>query len=308
MEQDRLALLWKLQAEQQEELGLNPDSMSDVERARTASDLELLLYEETAELARLSGTYKRHLLSSPRLQRAEVADAVADVLKVALAIAQLHGLSDSDVVDGFERKTLVVRERSNGERIELCRGTKVICVDLDDVICDLSEWRERLLEDAAFDAPDELSRQEGLKADFYEGGRFRSMPPIQWAREALLRIRAAGYKIVIVTARPQWQYKRLHADTIYWLEQYGIPRDLVLFDRNKVEAVYNHVAPAWPTAFIEDHGRNAQALAEVGIQVLLFDAPYNQDVADSKFIRRVHGWEGVLAALDDIRLANEVGR
>lgn len=40
----------------------------------------------------------------------------------------------------------------------------------------------------------------------------------------------------------------------------------------------------------------AHAIAEAGVPVLLFDAPYNREVAH-RFITRCSGWNGVLTAL-----------
>ena len=110
-------------------------------------------------------------------------------------------------------------------------------------------------------------------------------------------LKKSGYTLVIVTARPQWQYKRLYADTLEWLDKHGVPHDHILFNKDKLEAVHAHLAPAWPVAFIEDHERNAKALADAGVNVLLFDRPHNRDVVDGERIRRVSGWSAVLEAL-----------
>jgi hypothetical protein len=170
---------------------------------------------------------------------------------------------------------------------------------LDDVVCDLSTWADELshLRGAAPMNSRTLELVESFKDDFYTQGRFAELPPVPGAAAALRALKAAGETIVIVTARPAWQYSRLYADTLSWLERYSVPHDLILFNKDKAEAIHKDLSPAWPRAFIEDHPRNALSLAAIGINVLLFDRPNNQDVRETALIKRVVGWNGVMEAL-----------
>lgn len=298
-EHDGLKILWNAQAIQQSELGLHPKHMNDMDRARATADLVLGLHEEATELARLGSTHKRHLLRQQRVERHDVAEEVADLLKITFALAQLHGLTLDDVYDAFLRKTEVVRAKAEGERTVMERDTKVVCIDLDDVIGDLSVWTKQLehLKGGAPANDRTWAMMESFKDEFYIKGGFKDLPVIPGAREAITDLVYSGFTIVIVTARPQWQYKRLYHDTLAWLEEHQIPHHLILFNKDKVEAVYQHLAPAWPYAFIEDHPRNAIGLADAGIHVLLFDQPHNRDIEQHPRIQRVHGWNGVRKAL-----------
>lgn len=298
---DRLVEIWQVQQEQQRELGMDPRHMSDVDRRRITSDLVLQLHEEASELGRIASTHKRHLLAAPHIDPGNVALEVADILKVTLVLAQLHGLSVAEVVEAFYKKTRVVRSRADGERMRLQSTTRLLCVDMDDVISDLGSWGKQLAE---YKAGREPGKQvwdilEAHKDEFYKHGRFREMPPIEDAPESLRALKARGWTIVIVTARPQWQYKRLYSDTLEWLDTHEVPHDHVLFNKDKVEAVHMHLAPAWPRAFVEDHERNARALADAGIPVLLFDRPHNQGVADANNLTRVSGWKQILEVLSE---------
>lgn len=288
--------LWAIQQQQQEDLGLNPRHMSDVDRRRLTTDLVVQLHEEATELGRLTSTYKRHLLANKQVDSFNVAEEVADVLKVAIALAQLHGLSSADVMEAFRRKSQVVAARASGERLEMRRSTKLVCVDMDDVISDLDGWVRQLRDLRGGEASDHWALLEKHKDEFYREGRFKDLPPIVGAPEGMQELKRRGYMIVIVTARPQWQYKRLYADTLEWLQLYSVPQDHILFNKDKVEACFQHLKPAWPTAFIEDHARNALALAEAGIPVLLFDHPRNQELVHAN-VTRVYGWSGVLEKL-----------
>ncbi len=300
---DALIRMWDQQAIQQRDLGLDPKYMSDVARRSASGDLILCLHEEVAELQRTTSHYKAHLLNATLADPGNVSDEVADVLKLVIAIAQLHGLGSDDIAEAFERKTNVVKAKAEHQRLALQSGTKVLCVDLDDVICDLSPWTKELVR-LKGDAPGNartLQMMEAWKDDWYKSGRFKELDAILGARSALTLISGRGYKIVIVTARPQWQYKRLYADTLEWLQKHSIPHDLILFNKDKVEAIYDHIAPAWPVAFIEDHERNARHLSAVGVQVLLFDRPHNQDMEPTANVTRVKDWDEVIEYLEETR-------
>ena len=300
MDKDLLRLMWEAQANQQRDLGMDPRHMNEVDRRIASGDLALGLHEEVSELQRLTANYKRHLLEATGADPGNVADEVADILKLVFALAQLHGLEPGDVSEAFHRKTNVVRARADGARQSLKSNTKVLCVDLDDVVCDLSPWTEelgRLRGDAPGNART-LQMMESWKDDWYKSGRFGDLDPIDGAAEALTSMTERGWKIVVITARPQWQYKRLYADTLEWLQRHTIPHDLILFNKDKLEAIYEHIAPAWPAAFVEDHERNARHLSAAGVPVLLFDRPHNRHIEDGPCLERVHTWQEITERLD----------
>lgn len=293
--------LWAAQQEQQRELGMDPRNMSDVARRTTSSDLILCLHEEVGELQRVVSHYKAHILNASDPDPGNVADEVADILKLVFSIAQLHGLTPGEVVEAFDRKTNVVKAKAEGQRLALRSNTKVVCVDLDDVVCDLAPWTAELdrLRGGAPGNARTLQMMEAWKDDWYRSGRFRELEPIEGAVASMQEIADRGFKIVIVTARPQWQYKRIYADTLEWLQGHTIPHDLILFNKDKVEAIYEHIAPAWPVAFVEDHERNAKHLSHAGVRVLLFDRPHNQGTPDGGNMSRVNGWPDILTFLED---------
>jgi len=292
---DSLKILWDAQAEQQRDLGLDPRNMSEVERRDVAATLLLCLHEEVGELQRVAAKYKKHILASAPVDSGNVASEVADIMKLVISIAQVHGLTVDDVVSAFHSKTNVVKARAQGERLDLRANTEILCVDLDDCVVDLSPWTTELgrLQGSAPPNARTLQMMEAWKDEWYKSGRFRELEPIPGAVEALQELSAAGVRIVIITARPQWQYKRIHADTLEWLQEHQVPHDLILFNKDKVEAIYEHIAPAWPMAFVEDHERNARHLATAGVRVLLYDRPSNQDVS-AENITRIHDWSEVL--------------
>lgn len=297
MTQDRWDEMWNRQVEQQESFNLDPTAMDAVGKARTAKDLALGLYEEASELSRDVTRFKAHILKGKPVERVNVADEAADVLKYTIAIAQLYGVTAQELYEAFSRKTDVVADRAKGERLDLEVNTKLIISDLDNCIADLSEWQDELNKSRG-EAPMNdrtVKLLESLKEDFYRGGGFSNLPAIKGAKEATAELRRLGYKIVLITARPYWQYKRLYADTLMWLKDNQITYDLLLFNKDKAEAIYEHIFPARPVFFVEDREKHAREVSGIGIPVMLLDWDYNRDIKDGKLIKRVKGWAEIVA-------------
>lgn len=300
---DELASLWLLQYKQQQELGLDPELMDGATRRRIFSDFVAHLHEEVSALGLTAPAYKRHVLEGPELNcdgaNHAALEKCVDLAKFAFSVAQLLGFERSDFVHAFEVKTAAVSERFRHSQSILKEGTRLLCFDLDDVVADLSGYMKKMglsWTGEPGEPAERLARAERMRNEFHSSDSFRRLPPVEGAVAALAEIRER-YKMthVAVTARPQWQYKNLHSDTLYWLQSHNIHCDRIIFTRNKVEALYE-LRPAWPVAFVEDHTRNANELVDAGVDVLLFDQPHNR-VPSAKG-ERVLGWEGVLAALE----------
>ena len=178
----------------------------------------------------------------------------------------------------------------------------LIGVDIDDVIADTervvrqhlnARYGLRLRREDVTDFS--LEKLAGLSPgdvqafleDFHRSGGYRSMAPIPGAREALTRL-AARHRIVLVTARPE----ETRPDTEAWLAEHGIPYHALIFSNG---AGKHGLQPY--DRFVEDRPAFALELAEAGVPVLLFDAPWNRRVAHPR-IRRVRDWQEALRHLD----------
>lgn len=134
----------------------------------------------------------------------------------------------------------------------------------------------------------------GLKYFFQYSKKW---PPREKAPEMIQQLKKNGHRLYEITARKfvtmknplGWYSKRL---LMRWYKEHGM-----LFD--KIILCSEHGAPeeklkgCRETAcqiMIEDKPDVAEHLAASGIQILLFDAPYNQQVKGEN-ITRVFGWE-----------------
>ncbi len=304
--EDHLEKIWERQRLQQEFFGLDPDKMTLPARRAAAKDMILGLYEEVAELARTSAHFKAHLLKISPIERGNVADEGADILKYLITILQLFGITQNDLYEAFIRKSEVVEDRAIGERLTLDRSTRVVLCDLDNCVADLREFSVKVME-ARGDGPMSdrmLALLEGLKEDFYRGGGFRDLPIIEGAAEGLDSLRRDGYKIVLITARPYWDYKRIYADTLHWLKAGNIAYDMLLFNKDKAEAVQKYIFPAQPVAFIEDRDKHALEIVEIGVPVLLIDYEYNRHISDGPLLSRVSDWPEIVNKLVGLKVTD----
>lgn len=177
-----------------------------------------------------------------------------------------------------------------------------IGIDLDGVVVDsISRWIEvfnrevgtaypagTLVDTFGTPANEAVSRRHELEM-------LIAPPPMAGARDGLNHLRQAGHELVVVTARSP----RLRGLTEAWLDYHGLAVDSMHFLEGGNKGVV--AAREGLGLFVEDAPHNALAVAEAGVPVLLFDAPYNRDLAHS-LIRRASGWDGVRVLVEDLRM------
>ena len=181
----------------------------------------------------------------------------------------------------------------------------VLGVDLDGVCGDHTEAFRRVV--AAERGVDPATLGPQVSWNFHEWGMdddgflelhrkgvlehrmFRTMPPIDGVAEALWRLSDAGVWIRIITHRlcVNWGHAVAVADTVAWLDDTGIPyRDICFLGaKPEVEA----------DCYVDDAAHNVTALRDAGNHVIVYDAPYNRDVAGP----RAASWSEVEALVID---------
>jgi len=297
---DRWADLWERQEQQQKDLGLDPAPMSGTDKALAAKDLALGLFEESSKFTQNATRYKKHILSAP-IEPSNLLESGIDVMKYTVALLQLHGVTPEEAFSAFLEKSRVVQHRADGAAMELARDTSLILSDLDYCIADLSDFQERVsVAQGGRPMTNEVVNElEALKEKFYRGGGFRDLPALPGAQKAMSTLRERGFKVGIITARPHHQYKRVYADTIFWLKEQAIHHDLLLFNKDKAEAIYEHIFPARPQWFVEDRDKHALELAGIGVRVILMDKPWNKTLPEHPLITRVADWSEALDLISE---------
>lgn len=289
-----LADLFNIQARQQA-LWYDRDLLTDAERAAYMDELLLGLNEEATELAR-ELRRKPHVVRQERGHTGNAAEEVVDVLKYTLAIAHLAGMTPERLVQRFHAKTMDVEQKFKQYRVEL-EGRRVFVTDLDSCVADLTKFFEATGGQYGHATAGTLSTEE-RKAEWYAQGGFKTLDPIEGAKDVLMMAQNAGCLIAVVTARPVWEHARVRPDTVQWLRDQGIPCDILLFNKDKWDAVHQSILPAKVVAFVEDRDKHVMELVGHNVKpVLLMDQPWNQDVAEYADVTRVWSWKQIHHAM-----------
>lgn len=131
--------------------------------------------------------------------------------------------------------------------------------------------------------------EQAHKKAVLEDRMFRHMPALPGVSEALWRLSDQGVWIRIITHRLlfNWAHESSAADTAYWLDQHRIPyRDLCFIgDKPNVGA----------DLYVDDSPGNVVALRDAGKAAIVFDQPYNRDLAGP----RAHTWDDVVRLVEE---------
>lgn len=180
-----------------------------------------------------------------------------------------------------------------------------IGIDIDGVLADvLSSWVKELnfyfnqdkkkedIFDYRFEVVYNVSWEE-MDKFFRENQQvlLSNLSPIEKAHEVLEQL-SKHHEIILITARPN-----IYRDiTEKWLRDHSIPYHKIIFTNFQAKTKYcldNKI-----NLFIEDSLENAIVISEVGIPVLLFDAPYNRRDLP-KFVFRKFNWDEILEFIEN---------
>lgn len=171
-----------------------------------------------------------------------------------------------------------------------------IGIDLDGVVVNsIPRWVEVINRSGAGYGPDELPETHSWpeRAAYSDANELEMLilpGPMPGAREALARLRSQGHTLIVVSARAP----RVRRLTEAWLDYHGLAADgfHLLEGASKAAVALEERLDL----LVEDTPHQALAVAEAGVPVLLYGAPYNRAVSHP-LIHRCEGWAAVLEAI-----------
>lgn len=289
--------LWERQSKQQ----LNwydIETLSSEDKASILDKLLLSLQEEVGDLQKLVDRQKYHVLRRIPPNVNDVSEAGVDIFKMLVSILQLHGVSVRDFVETFSAKSDVVDDKWKREQSQLRQDEEILAVDLDGCIAD---WIKGFLLFCASRGVVITAEQvndimlEPLKDEYHSSGGFLTLGLIDGAKEELELIRAHDVRIVVVTARPYHQFKRIYSDTMVWCREKSIVYDHIIFKKDKAEAIAS-LAPARVLGHVEDRAKHALEVALTGTTVFKLPSYGGEKVEHPKIIP-VSGWAAIREAV-----------
>ena len=269
------------------------NSMSDDERDYMTKTLALALHAEVSDLIS-STAYKSHKLEKIKPDRDKVLFESVDIVRYAIAIMNIWNIE----TDQFESAWISKDRYLSASKIlekNTWQGEKVAIVDIDDVICEFrlgfASWLEKEYKISAdvksteYYFINELEsagvNPEGIFENFISQGGFLSLSPVLGALEFLKSLKAKGFFIHLLTARPK-DNLRCYYNTLEWLSINNIPFDKIDFSSEKLRWCMK--SDYWTSGSIDfaidDSPKHVAEYAKHGIKVLVPSKSYNSEVHD----------------------------
>jgi len=297
-----LSFLWSDQYDLQQ-LWHDWTALSKLERDGLIKELLLNLHEQVGKLQDVADHSRYHMLkqSIRAGQSTAACDAGVGVMKLLVALMLFSGVTPEQFAQTWSAVGDRVRAKWRWEQDQLADVTVLAC-DLDGVVSRYTpgfrSWCEQnghTIGGPHINTPD----MEPIKDQFHSSGGFSLLEPDAYGIEVLNRWRGLSddRRLVMITARPYRQFKRIYSDTIDWLRRVGLNYDHVLFERDKAEAI-RLLQPARIVGHIEDRGKHALEVAATGTRVfkLPFDAP--EELASHPLITLVSDWDALVPHLE----------
>lgn len=182
-----------------------------------------------------------------------------------------------------------------------------IVLDMDQVIC---QWVERIIQWWNEDKGTSVTRdditswdmkmnlgpnsEDFLRSCMRYPELYRDLDPVEGALYGVQRLLDKGHDVVIGTATPRC------AGIAYAGKMEWIRRNMPRFDlKNLVSIHRKDLLAGWGDLLLDDGPHNIEAWRRTGKMAVVFDAPWNRQVAEGPTVRRVRHWNEFLQFVDE---------
>ncbi len=259
-----------------------------------------LIKESTEILDEIN--WKQHKLNKQKILEDNIIEESIDSFKYLLNIIQLWNFDDNKFFDEFERKSIVVAQKFEQEKLlKFSNKEKVAILDIDGI---LYPWPKEFLRFCLyyninykfknlydFESSIDLSERLKIKDEYRKSGIKATANVIDGAVEFTNKLKELGYTIILVTARPYQKYQRIYADTLQWLNNHKIQFDAIIWEEQKEK----YLIEKFPNAkfVVEDDIENALILSRNGFKVYLKNTIYNESKATTENIIRFNNFNEI---------------
>lgn len=268
------------------------EKLSTQQKTELTKTFCLSLHSEVSQLVN-AVDYKQHMNTNAKPDIERVLFESVDCIRYVLALLNLWDLTAEDFIEAFEKKDSFLHERNILSTKTRKPGQKVIICDIDDV---LSQFRIPYAEFVKKEfnvAIDPFSAEyyniepitaAGIDPDevfskFVATGMFSKVPACNEMIEFMHEIRAQGYWIQLLTARPGHD-ARCKYDTYDWLSKNKIPFDGIDFTPEKYVWLSDKefYSDGSLVCAIDDSLKHAAEYARHGVSVVVPATSYNESV------------------------------
>lgn len=270
----------------------NIDVNNEHDKQKQTNETVLCLIKEATEILDETN-WKSHKLNKKNILQNNIIEESIDTFKYLLNILQIWGFDHNQFYDEFERKSIVVSQKWEQEKLlKFSNKENIAILDIDGIIF---PWPEVFLEFCKepiflganitsspkdlfeFEKRFDLKKQLELKDAYRKSGIKATAQVVNGAVEFTHKLKQLGYTIILVTARPYKKYQRIYADTLQHLNSHNVKFDAIIWEEDKEKYLIEN----FPNAkfIVEDDSKNAIKLYEAGFKVYLKNTIYNKKVS-----------------------------
>lgn len=240
--------------------------------------------------------WKRHKKHSGEPIRENIADELVDLTKYVLCLWQEYGFALEDLLNAVWEKGEVLAQTVR-HQFYPPDSRDILVTDLDGTVADFRTGFAKWLSLHNIEAGETQSLSvdldtgvsyemyNSIKSEFEASGGYATLPPYEDAVEMIRNEQKLGTYILVVTARPQNDIRRIRADTMEWLHSHDIAPDCVIFGRDERLVQLLELRGRSQVCMLEDDPTLALRAANSGISVMLRHQPYNEHVTHDNVTR-----------------------
>jgi len=241
--------------------------------------------------------WKSHRANKTSIIRSNLAFELADLTKYVLSLWELWGFGLDDVLNTTLEKSWWVQYRSEMELEPGPTGRNVLITDLDGTLAD---WRRSFVvwmeKEHNIILPDDSSKSMMLdqdlawkyteyaqwKDEFESQGGYAHLIPYLDGVETVQHLQSfEDVYVVVYTARPEHQYKRIWWDTFTWLQRHNVKPDQLLIGADARVILAHALRQNNNVILFDDDPSLIMRAANSGIRVYARRHPYNSGISHS---------------------------
>jgi uncharacterized HAD superfamily protein len=233
--QERFEQQGKFTQEVLERLG-SKFPLSDSDKIQCTKDYILHIVSECHDLLEQLD-WKGYWSNPDKLILSNIGIEIVDIQKFVWGLAKIWDMDYDKLLEMYDLKTAEVLHKWKQEKAlhDLQDRDRVCVIDIDGVLTPYPDcfynWVKENYHVNIKKADTVI--WEKYKTLYRESGAKRSLPLITSSREALRKLHAKGYTIVLLTNRPTEKHKRIYSDTITWLSDCQIPYHYIFWASDK---------------------------------------------------------------------------
>jgi len=241
--------------------------------------------------------WKRHRKNTIRhMVRENVLEEIVDLMKYVISIAQIWGFSQQALLEAMENKNKVLNFKLKMEFAPEHRHQRILITDIDQTLGDYQATFMQWAISGGYDIKGikmpqtihidhdlemEYPQYSALKEKFEATGQYAKLKIYPDTVESMKYWHDLGYYIIVVTARPVEQFKRIFKDTMTWFSYHRIHMDeLRMMGEGRVLLACDLRKQENSVMLWEDDPLYIQRASNSGIPTYVRKHPYNEDLGE----------------------------